>query len=636
MKRSQLQSWGEESPPPARWWAFYVRVTKEESLKKDLSVPNQCARAREIAAARGWTDYRIYVEEKNVSAELWTEKRPAFREMIDDIVSGNVIGVCARHTDRFWRGNEIQGRFLRVLKPLGIELWDFNSRYDYKSAHGRFSLQVLGAASELEVGLMAERIREMRRGKAIRGQTGGGAPPFGYTSQSRRMAELVAADVPRDEAYRQACLQYPVGKCWYVDEDEAQIVRLMFKLYTDPQYRYGAKRIARYLHQHGFHPRKTTAFSVTFIMKVINSPSYAGFTSFDEDAYENRMPSKAPRHKQKLYRGEHPALIEPELWQAAQQIKETERTVQRTRKTQKGALAEIFSLTGIMSCPQCGAAMVGKSTQRRNRGVSYRYYQCCRRYNGGIEACSMPTIPAEGLQDAVWKWVHDLMDNPAFVMEQLERMQKKYRKEQPASRQQLVALRRRREALKAGIEKYFRVFESAQSTEPDVAILDRVRALRAELQSVEADVAALETRSAPAELEVSPERVRRYLAKLRQKVAEHADLQRVLFLELQREHDLQVRVAPSGEEFTASIALPTEAFAKGSAGAPEQKVLISVLKNPDAGGGPRVWRKVNDASATLRATLCMALRSCRARSESLRSICTATVAASPAMTRMTS
>lgn len=152
---------------------------------------------------------------------------------------------------------------------------------------------------------------------------------------------------------------------------------------------------------------------------------------------------------------------------------------------------------------------------------------------------------------------------------------------------------------------------------------------------MEAEVAALETRSAPAELEVSPEGVRRYLAKLRQKVAEHAELQRVLFLELQREHDLQVRVAPSGEEFTASIALPTEPFAKENAGAPEQKVLMSVLKSPDAGGGPRVWRKVNDASATFSATLFMALRSCRARFESFRSVRSAITAASPAITKTT-
>src|SRR5690242_12776957 len=103
----QLQSWDTKSKPPARYWAFYVRVTSEESVKKDLSIPNQCNRAIEIAKARGWHDYRIYVEPINVSAELWTDKRPAFKEMLDDAVAGRIIGICARHTDRLWRNNEV-------------------------------------------------------------------------------------------------------------------------------------------------------------------------------------------------------------------------------------------------------------------------------------------------------------------------------------------------------------------------------------------------------------------------------------------------------------------------------------------------------------------------------------------------
>src|SRR5262249_58502380 len=91
--------------------------------------------------------------------------------------AGRIMGVWARHTDRLWRNNQIQSQVLGVLRPARVELWDFTHQYDYRSAHGRFSLQVLGAASELEVNLTAERIREMKRGKAMKGRTGGGPPP---------------------------------------------------------------------------------------------------------------------------------------------------------------------------------------------------------------------------------------------------------------------------------------------------------------------------------------------------------------------------------------------------------------------------------------------------------------------------
>jgi len=121
---------------PDRWWAFYVRVTREESVKTDLSIPNQCARAREVAALRRWHEYRIYIEPKHVTAELWADNRPALKQLLEDIAAGKVAGVCARHTDRFWRNNEVQARFLNEIREVGVELWDLNNRYDYKSAHG--------------------------------------------------------------------------------------------------------------------------------------------------------------------------------------------------------------------------------------------------------------------------------------------------------------------------------------------------------------------------------------------------------------------------------------------------------------------------------------------------------------------
>ncbi len=401
MNGERLQSWDEGSKPPDRWWAFYIRVTREESIKTDLSIPNQCARAREVAALRRWSDYRIYVEPKHITAEAWADKRPALRQLLDDIAAGKILGVCARHTDRFWRNNEIQARFLKILREAGVELWDFSNRFDYKSAHGRFSLQVLGAASELEVNLTGERIREMRRGKARKGKVGGGPPPFGYTSQSRRLRELVVAGLSEDEAYRKACLEYPIGKCWYIDEKEAEAIRLIFELYTSPKYRYGNRRICQYLIQHGYLTREGYNFQASTVAKAINNPAYAGFTAFDEASYEERIPSRLPRNKQARYKGEHPAIISVETWEKAQQIKAEESPINRVRaKTKK-----LFALTGIMRCPSCGGRLQGKLSSRANR----RYYICTRRRHVGTTLCSFPVIQADELQQAVWNWLHDVV-----------------------------------------------------------------------------------------------------------------------------------------------------------------------------------------------------------------------------------
>ncbi len=593
LEKLPLQSWAESSPPPARYWAFYVRVTSEESVKKDLSIPNQCRRAIEIAMGRGWHDYRIYVEPVNVSAELWTDKRPAFKQLLDDVAAGHVIGICARHTDRLWRNNDVLGKLINVLRPHGVELWDFNSLYEYKSAHGKFSLQVLGAASELEVGLTAERIREMKRGKALKGKTSGGPPPFGYTSQSHRKNELLAQGVSPDDAYRQACLEYPIGKTWYVHEDEALVVRLVFELYTG-QTRYGSKRIARHLNMAGYQRRTAGPFVHVAVMHILNNPVYAGYTSYDEAAYERRLPSKLPRHKQTFYKGEHRPIIDSELWYKAQEIKATESKINRMRNVSEGesGTAETFSLTGILKCPSCGGGMHGKWTNRsmKNR-EGYRYYFCGNRHDGGPEACAFPAIPAMPLQDAAWNWLHEILSSPEFVMEHVERMQKKMKAEQPDGAKRLAALRKQRDTLKGSIAKYFRVFEACP--DPDVAVLERVRELRLELQNVEAKITNLEARNAPFEREINPERVKYYLQQLRERIADRTDVQRVVFHELKRSHDFEVRASPTGREFTLSLALPSDEMLGSER---SEKRLVSVLAIPGEKLDRQIVREVSGSS----------------------------------------
>ncbi|WP_437310137.1 recombinase family protein [Sorangium sp. So ce388] len=544
----QLTSWTKSAPPPERFWAFYVRVTREESVTADLSIPNQIARAKEIAAARGWTDWRIYVEPKHVSGELWVEKRPALRELLADVAAGRVVGACARHTDRLWRTSEIQDRILRAFRERNVELWDFSGRHEYKSAHGRFSLRVLGAAAELEIGLTAERIREMKRGKARAGKVGGGPPPFGYTSQSRRMRDLVRSGMSEDAAYQQACTEIPVGKRWVVDESEAEVVRLIFELYTAPQHRLGCKRITRVLHQRGHKTREGCDWLSNAVRKLINNPAYAGLTSFDEQAYEEKAPSRLPRHQQALFAGEHPAIVSPEVWRLAQTIKISENTVRRTKD---GPKASEFSLTGLLRCPRCSSRMIGKGSAHSTR----RYYICSRRHNGGPDLCPFPLVNAVALQREVWGWLHGILTSPELVRAQVERLARRLEKQRPKAAHRLAEAEAQREEITGKLRRYYEAFEAGDLDR--ATLRGRVDELNGRLLAVETELAALKAKAAPAPKRVTTRQVESYLAVLRQQLDEHPERQRVLLQGFHRSHDLRIQ-AKSSEEFTVSIALAVD------------------------------------------------------------------------------
>jgi hypothetical protein len=430
---------------------------------------------------------------------------------------------------------------------------------------------------------MSANIREMRRGKAIKGKVGGGPPPFGYTSQSRKIKDLVAAGLSEDEAYRKACLEYPIGRCWYIDEKEAETVRLIFDLYTSPKYRYGTRRICQHLTRHGYQTREGHAFRASTIARTINNPVYAGFTAFDEVSYEERVPSRLPRHKQARYKGEHPPLISAETWEKAQQIKADENASKRVRTNSKVP----FALTGMMRCPGCGGRMQGKLSGRANR----RYYICTRRHQVGVDVCSFPMIAADELQQAVWNWLHELLSSPGFVVDHVARLQKKLEGEQPAAQRKLATLKRRRDTVKASIDKYFRVFEESRDETPDASILDRVRELRAELRSIEGELEQIEPQASPAARKVSVEQVRKYLGKLKARVGDDAAALRSLFHEFRRDHGLDVRPV-TNTEFTVSLALSVGQMGEGG----ESRRVVSVLGSKGSRGGSVVSGWGNRAS----------------------------------------
>ena len=66
---------------------IYLRVTAEESVKADLSLPNQRQRALEICNERGWSPAKVYQEPKHVGGDEPPAKRPAQRSSRSRVMS---------------------------------------------------------------------------------------------------------------------------------------------------------------------------------------------------------------------------------------------------------------------------------------------------------------------------------------------------------------------------------------------------------------------------------------------------------------------------------------------------------------------------------------------------------------------
>lgn len=558
--------------------AIYVRVTHEESLKADLSVPNQKARSLELCGERGWSPAKLYAEPRNVGGDLLPAKRPALAELLRDVEAGRVARVLVRHTDRLWRGSKVQDLILDALRRNSVELWDFAGQREMRSAGGRFALKVLGAAAELEKGLTGERIREMKRGKAKAGKIAGGPPPFGYTSQSRVKLEHLKTGLSEEEAERLAVELCPLSRTLYVDEREAGIVRLMFELYLDR--RWGARRIATELNRLGHRRRSGLVWVPVKVGLVINNPVVAGFTSYDEDAYEKGLPSKKPRFRQTLYPATHPAIIPLERWHEAQRLK-TEVNAPRARM-KSVPQARAYLLSGVLRCGVCGAHMRGKSGGTTRSAT----YICSRRaYYGPKDGCAGPTILQKWAESTVWSYLDRLFRTPELVAEILEKASRKVQRELPEAKERLAAVRCEAAELEAKQRKWMERFEEADDAATSEILWGRIRELKARQLELRAEEESLVAKLAGVgERRLTPEDVSRALAKLQTVNGAPSEKRRNLIERLVHRHDLRVRVL-EGHRLAVSLRLDAVEDEASRAAVGSRLVLIGQETQRKVTGG---------------------------------------------------
>jgi site-specific DNA recombinase len=557
----------DEVPEPVT--ALYVRVTAEESFTTDLSIPNQKRRALEVCGERGWPTAKLYAEPKHVGGDAGPEQRPALAALVADIERGRVRRILVRHTDRLWRSTSLQDQLLRVFSRNAVELWDFSHQHDYRSAHGKFSTIVLGAAAQLEKDLTSERIVEMKRGKAHAGRSGGGPPPYGYTSQARIRHELIAAGMTPEAAAEEACRRLPAPKRLYVDEKEAAVVRKVFDLYTKEHH--GCRRITEALNAAGDRRRSGRLWVTQKVDKILTDPTVAGFVTYDEAAYQARQRKKAPKVRQQYFPGEHEPVISQAQWEEALALRVQNAKLLRTKSRRAD---KPFGLTGILRCGLCGAPMVGKSS-----GVKldqFKYYQCtARKYRGKRFGCTAPFIPAGVAESVVLSDVEQLLSSPAFVHEFMVKANERLREHRPEAVRAVTELEGQLRAVERAVGKFSERYESAADAETEELAWTKLKEAMVRKKAIESKLTeARKVAGSAATPTVSLAQTEEYLGELRSHLSRQPDKLRHLLSLLRVRHDLRVR-AYDGKRLVLSIRLDDAAVGAHEDGVRNRLVVVT-------------------------------------------------------------
>lgn len=185
---------------------------------------------------------------------------------------------------------------------------------------------------------------------------------------------------------------------WLIDEEAAAVVRRIFRLSMEGNGPFEIARILQsekverpsvYMGKRGqgtqrnsFDASRPYDWSGTTVANILGKPEYMGhtvnFRSYKE-SYKDKHAIKRPPEEWTIFEHTHEAIVDPETWQLAQQIR---KTVHRTDKT-----GVANPLTGLVYCADCGAKMYNHhgraQPHRENDGIDpisglypYDHYEC--------------------------------------------------------------------------------------------------------------------------------------------------------------------------------------------------------------------------------------------------------------------
>lgn len=280
--------------------------------------------------------------------------------------------ILVHSQSRFARNTYDLLHYTRKLDRAGVQLISITQDMG-ESDQADLMRTFMGAMDEYSSKETAKHVSRAMIENAKQGFWNGAAPPFGYRTYDAEKRGI------------------RTKKKIEVAPDEAELVRLMFRLYVFGDGRSGPKglkSIADYFNTNGYRTRQGRPFRIQFLQKILRNSAYIALHWF------NRRDSRAGRQRppEEWVRFDMPRIVEDHIFQATQDKLDR----QHPLKTAPRTVNSNILLTGLAHCGICGAPLriqTGKSG-------AYRYYKCAKRADCG-NVCSGCSIRMEALDAAV-------------------------------------------------------------------------------------------------------------------------------------------------------------------------------------------------------------------------------------------
>ena len=379
--------------------ALYCRLSVEDTKdekkngKEDLSnsIQNQKAMLLQYAREHRFPHPTFFIDDGYSGV---TYDRPGFQKMLDEIEAGHVGAVITKDLSRLGRNSALTGLYINYTFPQNdVRYIAINDHFDSINPNSTDS-DIAGIKNwfnEFFAKDTSRKIRAVQKAKGERGERLTVHVPYGYMKNPENPKE------------------------WIIDEEAAQVVKKIFTLCMNGR---GPSQIAdqlekdkiltptAYKNKQGVktphtEPENPYRWHESTIVNILERKEYIGatvnFKTYTNSIWDKKQ-RENPEENRVIFYNTHPAIIEQEVFDKVQEIRQ-----QRHRRTATGKSSPF---SGLVFCADCKQKLYYSTTKYFEKRQDFF---TCSTHRANKDKCSGHYIRAVVLEDLVWNHMKEVI-----------------------------------------------------------------------------------------------------------------------------------------------------------------------------------------------------------------------------------
>lgn len=317
-------------------YAIYLRKSREDIESEKYGEGETLARHEKIlttlAQKRNLHISKIYREV--VSGETISERKE-MQKLLKDVENEKWTGILVVEVERLARGDTAdQGRVSKAFKYSHTKIITPIKTYDPDNEFDEEYFEFGLFMSRREYKTINRRLQRGREISVSEGKFVGNIAPFGYDRVK---------------------LKYSKGYTLSINQDEAAIVKEIFRLYTFENNTINS--VAKQLNGMNLKPRISNEWTISSVKDILSNPTYIGKIVWNRRKQKKKTKNghliiSRPRNQDYLiYDGLHEPIIDNKTWELVQ-----EKRKQNTPKVKHNHQIQ-NPLVGLVFCEKCGKPM---------------------------------------------------------------------------------------------------------------------------------------------------------------------------------------------------------------------------------------------------------------------------------------